>query len=362
MFCIPFAQLTDTEITALAANKLDMNPDVWERNIWSFIVDWFNPSINAIHILTSGSTGTPKQVTHSKQAMRNSAVMTLDYLNIKKGDNALLCLPANKIGGRMMLVRSLVRKLNLYCVKPTANPLADIPTGAKINLAAFTPTQLNPLSKDYGLFRKADAIDKILLGGENTPAELLQWTQRLTNEVYATFGMTETISHIALKRLNGSHPDEHFRVLPDIKISTTDDSRLVIEAPGLEQPKLTTNDVVRIMEPGVFDWLGRTDNVINSGGVKIHPEELEQKLQAHIQPAFFIAAMPDAITGERVVLALEMEELSANDKQELLEVIGSFDKISRPKNLLLFRSFQRTENGKIRRRETLQNAHEDIPL
>lgn len=362
MFCIQFSSLTEKELAEIATQKLQTELPDWERNIWQFVSDWFNPSIPSVKVFTSGSTGAPKQIEHTKQAMLHSARMTCEALELQKGDNALLCLPVTKIAGMMMLVRSLHAGLNLYCIEPSATPLKNIPAELPLAFAAFTPMQLHSATKDYEQFLKAETIQKIILGGERVSAEVLDIVRRFTNNVYATFGMTETISHIALKKLNGAHADAHFKMLGSIKIATGEENRLLIEAPELGQPHLITNDVVRIVSENEFDWLGRTDNVINTGGVKIYPEELEQLLQPHIQPAYFIGALPDERTGEKLVLAIEMEQLTQSDKLELKEVFDTFTALQRPKAVLLFRQFARTANGKIKRKETLLNTCEQVFL
>ncbi len=358
MFCIHFSSLTHISIIEFAAQKLHTELPDWERDIWKFLDDWFNPGIRSVKVFTSGSTGAPKPIEHSRQAMLHSARMTCNALQLQKGDNALLCLPVTKIAGMMMLVRSLHVGLNLYCIEPSATPLKGIPAELPLAFAAFTPMQLHSAKNDYPQFLKAEAIRKIILGGEPVSAEVLSIVRKFTNDVYATFGMTETISHIALKKLNGTGADEHFKLLPGIKIATGEDSRLIIKAPEPGQPDLVTNDMVRIVSENEFDWLGRTDNVINTGGVKIYPEEIEQQLQKHIHPAYFIAALPDERTGEQLVLAIEMEALSESDKRELNEIFAPFPKLHRPKKVLLFRQFERTPNRKVLRKETLQNSFE----
>ncbi len=362
MFKLPFSSLADDAILQLASEKLKANPEEWEREIWQFVLDWLNPAINSIRVSTSGSTGSPKVISHSKQAMLESATLTCRALQMHKGDTALLCLPITKIGGMMMLVRSVFCRLDLYCIKPSVTPLQQLSAETKLNFAAFTPMQLHSATKNYGQFKLAESIDKIILGGEAISAEVLQLVTRLENAVYATFGMTETISHIALKRLNGINPDKHFKVLGDVKIATGDENRLVIEAPGLGQPYLVTNDVVEVISTTEFDWLGRTDNVINSGGVKIHPEEIEQQLQPNIQPAFFIGQVPDVRTGQKLVLAIEMTVLSESDMKELSEIFAKLEKLQRPKSVLLINRFVRTPNGKIKRHETLQRPAEEVVI
>jgi len=353
MFSIDFSSISDESLLPLAKDKLTTGVEEWEKDIWQFIADWVNPSITSIKVFTSGSTGRPKQIEHTKQTMLNSATITCRALNIQPGSNALLCLPANKIAGMMMIVRSMHCKMSLYCIKPSAAPLKELNEETRIDFAAFTPMQLHGIKKDFQQFSKVENIEKIILGGENISAELLQIVSHLSNEVYATFGMTETISHIALKRLSGKNADKHFKLLRGVKISTDENNRLVIKAPHLGQPNLTTNDIVQIFSEKQFDWHGRIDNVINSGGIKIHPEEIEQKLHSIIKCPFFITSLPDERTGEKLVLAVEGSVFSDKNKEELAEYIGTLQKLQHPKAILLFEQFARTENGKIKRKETL---------
>ncbi|HLP50950.1 MAG TPA: AMP-binding protein [Chitinophagales bacterium] len=362
MLVIDFQTADTRQLTDLAAEKLHCDIADWEKAIWTFISNWFNPAVTHMAVYTSGSTGTPKKIEHSKQVMLASAELTCSALNLKQSDSALLCLPANKIGGIMMLVRSIHCKMTLHCIKPSTTPLNDIPDSLNINFAALTPMQLNSAAHNYEHFKKAEKIDKIILGGEAISAEVLQLLGRYNNSIYHTFGMTETVSHIALKKLTGKDRDVHYKTMPGIRIHTDENKRLIIEAPVLGQSYLQTNDLVRLVSENEFDWLGRTDNIINSGGVKINPEEIEQQLQTHIQPSFFIGALPDPLSGQRLVIAIEMSELSIEDKTELKQVIASLPKLKQPKTALLFHRFVRTDNGKTKREETLSQPYELLTL
>ncbi len=360
MFVIPFSSLTGQPLFLYAQQQLVQSSEQWEQQIWQFISNWLNPAITTVTVHTSGSTGAPKAIAHTKQAMLHSAAITCNAIGLTPGMQALLCLPSNKIGGMMMLVRSIYRQLDLVCIKPTTTPLARLPDGVKIDFAALTPMQLHGACKDYNQFKQADAMQTILLGGEAISAEVLSLAKKLNPAVYSTFGMTETVSHIALKKINGATPDAHYKVLGDIAIESTPEQRLIIKAPQLNQPHLLTNDLVAITAPGQFDWLGRIDNVINTGGVKIYPEQIEQQLQPNIQPAFFIGSVPDARTGQKLVLAIEMTELTSSDTAELKQIFAQLDKLHRPKTVLLYNHFIRTPNGKIQRSQTLQRSAEEV--
>lgn len=354
MFCLNFSQHPH-QLAELAKLKLATNLPPWENDIWQFISNWYNPIATSITIHTSGSTGKPKPISHTKVAMLSSAEATCKALQLTKGNQALLCLPASKIGGMMMLLRSMHAGLVLWCIKPSATPLNDIPANAHFDFAAFTPMQLFSITENTTHTILAGNIRNIILGGESIMSGLLQAIKKLPNNVYHTFGMTETISHIALKKLNGADNQAYYHTLPGITVSTHADNRLIIHAPELEQPNLQTNDIVTVISPTEFGWIGRADNVINSGGVKIHAEKIEEQLQSVIQIPFFVGAIPDKKTGQQVVLALEVDTLNEMLKAELTKGLSQFTGPEKIRCVLLFAQFSRTVNGKVKRNETLQS-------
>ena len=362
MFEIDFFSQSEQAVINMANEKLRIAGDDWEKQIWQFVSNWYNTSITSIQLSTSGSTGVPKQITHSKSAMLSSAAATCNALNLQAGSTALLCLPINKIGGMMMIVRSILNKMKLVCIKPSTTPFQTLPDTFKIDFAAFTPMQFYEVIANRYSYNKANKMAKIILGGEDLKLESIPFIRQLKCEVYTTFGMTETISHIALKRINGDSPDVNFKVLPGINVSVDDRSCLVIEAPQLGQPHLVTNDVISLVGKNEFQWLGRADNVINSGGVKIYPEEIERQLLKALTTPYFISSLPDSKSGEQVVLALETDKLSEIEKGRLTSILGNLGKLSRPKRAVLIPLFIRTENGKLKRKESLLNAIEVVNL
>ena len=360
MLEIDFFSQTDPAIIQLANKKLLAVSEDWEKQVWQFIVNWFNPEPATISVFTSGSTGAPQKIQHTKAAMMYSAQQTCTALKLMPGSTALLCLPVNKISGIMMVVRSICNKMKLVCIKPSTTPLDELPEKPNIDFAAFTPMQFHGITKSYSNFKKAEHIRKIILGGEDVRAELLDNILRLQSEVYITFGMTETISHIALKRLNGPTCDKNFKVLPGISVFKDERNCMVIEAPLLGQPHLVTNDVVSIEGPNEFKWLGRIDNVINSGGVKIYPEEIEQQLLKAIEAPYFISSKPKKSGGEKLILVLEKNALKPEEKQELRDAFNALEKLHRPAQVMLVPHFTRTANGKIKRKESVLNPIETI--
>ncbi|MBL0308544.1 MAG: hypothetical protein IPP77_02290 [Bacteroidetes bacterium] len=258
----------------------------------------------------------------------------------------------------MMLVRSMVAGMNLFCMRPSIHPLRELDEKLLFDFAAFTPMQLADISGDRTIFNQAQNIRRVILGGEEIRYGILEEIKKMTNEVYATFGMTETISHVALKRLNGTKPDQYFRTLPGISVAANEMDCLIVHAPQLGQQNLLTKDLVKVISETEFEWLGRIDNVINRGGVKIHPEKIEALLEPYISCPFFIAEINSGSSEAKLLLILETTQVKEEELLTISKAIQALDKLNRPQQIWLLREFKRTENGKIRRRETLESGKE----
>lgn len=316
--------------------------DAYEKQFGDFLLDWLDAH-DTIKVKTSGSTSKPKTIELSKQAMVNSALATGDYFKLKPGDSALLCLPTNYIAGKMMVVRAIILGLKLDLLPPSSNPLEFV--NKTYHFAAMVPMQVK-----HSLNRLSQ-VKILIVGGAKVSDELVKEIQISNSSIYATYGMTETVTHIAVKKLNKretNSPEAFFEVLPNIKISQDDRSCLVINAPYLGNSSIITNDVVKLHSKTSFELLGRIDNVINSGGVKIHPEQVEENLSSFIKADFFITSRESDILGEELILVVEGEE------QELLK--GAFKKLQKheiPKDILFINTFKRTSSGKVNRTKTL---------
>jgi len=314
-----------------------------------FLEQWFDNTADDIEITTSGSTGNPKQVLLSKHGMKASASNTAKFFQFKKGDRVLLCLPAKFIAGKMMIVRSILSQLSLILVKPSSNPLQNL----EVNLD-FTPMTVQQFVKsDRDNLNK---IKTILLGGGPATDQVRMKLKKLSSIVYHGFGMTETYTHVALGKVN---QDENiiYHSLPGILIRTDVHNRLILSSNYFET--LITNDLVEVVNEASFKWLGRYDNVINSGGIKLHPELLENKISSLIEVPFIFAGEPDSILGERLVLILEKEG-SPNDSVILERVKPLLQKYEQPKKLYLLPNFVRTKNGKIQRQKTLSKLSQNL--
>ncbi len=322
------------------AYSLIKEGEPYEKITGNFLLDWLDEK-SYIKVHTSGSTGKPKEFNLNKQAMVNSSIATGNYLKLKPGNTALHCLPSNYIAGKMMLVRALVLGLDMDLVEPTSQPIFDY--DKVYNFTAMLPMQLQSTLKYL------HNIKIIIVGGSSVSKHLIDLTQSIKTKVYATYGMTETASHIALKPLNNKSQEPYFKVLPKISISQDERGCLVIDAPKVSEEKVVTNDLVKLHSPTEFEWLGRIDNVINSGGVKLFPEQIEEKLKGKIPHQFFVASMPDSLFGEELIIVLE-SDTDALDTS----VFEDLDKFETPKHIYNVPKFKMTNTGKIKRSETLK--------
>lgn len=311
-----------------------------------FMEEWLNPTPEIL-LKTSGSTGTPKTISVRKDQLLASAAMTAAYFDFKPGQKILLCLPVNYIAGKMMIVRALYSGLDLICVNPSSNPLESLSPDMEIDFASMIPMQLQEVKEKPALAQ----IRTLLLGGGPVDAPLENSIRNLPTQIYHGYGMTETFSHIALRKVNGADATPVFKALRGIELSQDNRSCLVINAPSLLKESLTTNDVVELLSPDEFIWKGRFDHVINSGGIKIFPEELEKKLQPFINRRLYFVGEPDEKLGQKLVLMIEGEILKESELEALqAEMKVLFNKYELPKEIRFLREFEETESGKVRRR------------
>jgi O-succinylbenzoic acid--CoA ligase len=313
----------------------------YEKIIGNFLLDWLDDS-DYVLTKTSGSTGLPKSIKIKKQQMVNSSVMTGDFFNLQPGDKALHCLPSQYIAGKMMLVRAMILGLELDLAPPTSIPSYD-------HLKAYDFCAMIPLQLKNSLNR-LDHIKTIIVGGANVSNALRASLQGITTTVFETYGMTETVSHIAVRQLNNlSEQESHFTILRDISISKDDRDCLIIDAAELCEDRIITNDVVDLKSDTQFDIIGRFDNMINSGGVKMFPELIEAKLQDKIEKRFFVTSESDKDLGQKVVLVLESV---TNDLET--SIFDDLEKFEVPKTIYNISKFIETPNGKIQRQKSLE--------
>lgn len=327
-----------------SVNELLVESKLISESVHVFFYEWFSDK-NYIIASTSGSTGVPKSIKLAKASMEASAKATGEYFNLKLGTTALLCMSTDYIGGKMMLVRALILGWKLDVQAPVSNPLEH--TNKIYDFAAMVPMQL------HQSLAKIHHVKKLLVGGGVVSESLVAEIQSVSTKIYASYGMTETISHIAVKALNHIKGDSasYFKTLPNIKVSIDKRDCLIVNAPLLSKKAVITNDVVNLISEDSFEWLGRFDHVINSGGIKIHPETIEKTLEKIIKQRFFVAGIPDAVLGEKLVLLIEGAKDLLLERKIMQEL--PLSKYERPKAFYWLSSFKETETKKIQRKATL---------
>ncbi len=320
----------------------------YEKEIGNFLIDWLDDK-SYVDVFTSGSTGKPKPIRLDKQAMVHSALATGDFFGIQPGDSALQCLPTNFIAGKMMLVRAMILGLSLDIIAPSMNPLAE--NDNSYDFCAMVPIQVENSLKHL------HQIKTLIVGGAPASSSLIKQLQNVSTDVFATYGMTETITHIAAKPLNKLSKDTiaHFSTLPNITVRKDDRDCLVIQAPRIHTEEIITNDVVEIISNAQFNWLGRFDTVINSGGIKLHPEQIEEKLSSFISGRYFVTGIDDDQFGKKLTLIIEDEKNELNTSKLLAEIKQSnqFSKFEIPKEIYILQNFTETNTGKVQRSKTV---------
>ena len=316
-------------------------PALWD--LYLFLNEWFDAS-PVITVHTSGSTGVPKELVVRKDRMMQSARLTCEFLNLQAGDTTLLCMNLRYIGAMMMVVRSLVAGLNLVVRPASGHPLSDVEVPLKF--AAMVPLQVYNTLRVPAERKRLEHTDILIIGGGAVDDSLEAELKTIPIAAYSTYGMTETLSHIALRRLNGEAASKCYYPFPSVELSFSAENTLIVKAPLICDDVLQTNDIACLCSDGGFTIAGRKDNVINSGGIKIQAEEMENRLQPFIPVPFAVTAVPDPRLGQALTLLIagkpDIKELE-NKLQAVLETYY------RPKHIFITELIPQTENGKIDR-------------
>ncbi len=312
------------------------------KDILLFLEYW-NSDSNEFKIMSSGTTGAIKEMTFPKSALIASAKITLNEFDLKEGNLVLGALPLSFVAGKMMLVRAIVGKLKLEIVVPSTNPIRNL--DEKIKFSAFTPHQLLKILNESP--EKLKLFSKIIIGGSKVDVVLESKLQNYKAICYETFGMSETLTHIAIRKVNGKGKSRYFKVLDAFNWSVTEKGCLQVSARHLNESPIITKDIVEKVDEGHFLWMGREDNVINTGGVKVYPETIERKLASLIDIPFIISKEKDVGLGEKVIVYFE-----SSQKDYILNNPPDYSGLSsfeRPKESKFISEFTRSANGKINR-------------
>ena len=325
--------------------------DSFMSSLGEFLAEWYNSS-PLIKVHTSGSTGTPKELWVEKKRMINSARMTVSFLGLKAGDSALLCMPLPYIAGKMVVVRSIIASLNLMAVTPCGRPLQCL---TKIpDFAAMIPMQVFNSLKHPEDREKLMKIRHLIIGGGAIDKKMAEELKSFPNSVWSTYGMTETLSHIALRRLNGKAASEWYTPFDNVSLAISDEGTLIISAPSVNPETLITNDIVEFNEQRQFRILGRKDNTINTGGIKVQIEQVEEKLSHYLpEGSYMITSVPDSKFGEKIVMLISQEMNTDN-------AVNSLPLYWKPKHIIHFPKLPLTGTGKPDRAKAKVIASEQL--
>ena len=328
-----------------------------------FIKEWLSGQ-STFRQNTSGSTGIPKAITLTREQMKASAQATVKALGLKPGSKTLLCINPDFIGGKMMMVRALEGKFDLTIIPPVSDPSAHLSGDVTFDFGAFVPLQVKKLLETKKGQSLVNAIKKIIIGGAAIDRSLGEKLQNATTDIYHTYGMTETVSHIALKKLNGTNRFPYFKVLDDIEMKTDMRSCLMIKGAVTNHHWVTTNDVVTVIDYRHFDWLGRHDLIINSGGIKVLIEPLEAEIKrvlGHtLTQNFIVIGLPDPTYGEKIVLVTEGK--SVHTKEQWVQKLKAtpLPKYHLPKEVIQLEQFPQTGSGKVDREKINKIIREGV--
>lgn len=319
-----------------------LSSDEENEKLRQFFKDWADER-DFILGKTSGSTGDPKTIKLSKRAMLASAELTNSFFNLKAGDSILLCLSVNYIAGKMMLVRAIAGGLNVVVAKPSSEP----DWKGSVALAAMVPMQVQQLLSSAKGRKALSMVENLIVGGSPLSRDCAEKLSDLPVNAYMTYGMTETVSHVALSKI-GRETRPVYTAMSGVRFSLDNRGCLVISAPHLSEENVVTNDVAELISDMSFVWKGRFDNVINTGGVKVHPEVVEDSLRGMIDRRFYVMAEPDDKFGEIVVLKIEGTPLSDDLLAKLQsDMARRLSKFERPKKILFLAKFNETDSGKV---------------
>ena len=324
-----------------------------------FLEEWNNSS-SYVHVQTSGSTGPPKPMLVEKRRMLNSARITCDFLGLRPGDTALLCMSLDYIAGKMMVVRAIERGLKLIVQEPNGHPMAVTQRGQSlmcsasfahegqspcVTFAAMVPMQVYNSLQVLEERERLKQIKHLIIGGGAIDDALADELKTFPNAVWSTYGMTETLSHIALRRLSGPEASEFYTPFPGVRLSLSDEGCLVIDAPEVCSAPLVTNDIAELSSQN-FKIMGRKDNIICSGGIKIQAEEVERQLRPYMRVPYLISKRPDSKFGEMVVL---LTEGSIDEAREVCQRV--LPKYHQPRAYVHLDRIPLTETGKPARKQ-----------
>ncbi|MEM7549718.1 MAG: AMP-binding protein [Bacteroidota bacterium] len=331
----------------------------YSKSVLAFCKDWLN-GLPELTINTSGSTGKPKLIQLSREDITYSVERTEKALGLKPGFNALCCLNTDFIAGKMMLIRSMEIGMNVIVVPPSGNPYKFLEPSISINFIALVPYQLQAV-EEQRMLPMLNQVDCVIIGGAPLTSNQEEIVNQLETRVFQTYGMTETVSHVALKRLS-PQKESHFMGLEKISFRVDHEGRLVI-LDSKSENEFYTNDIVELIDQKRFRWKGRFDNVVNSGGYKIQLESVEKLIEEKLNKLglpfrSFLFSKPHPQLGEELNLLIESHRLAFSIENKITKSFKeAIPKYAVPKNIFYIKRFIHTNTDKVNRKLTLEKVN-----
>lgn len=324
----------------------------FEKETITFIQHWLSGQLH-FQFQTSGSTGKPKRVVFTRNQLQLSALRSIDTFKLKSGQTNFACMNTAFVAGIMMLVRAMIGKLNLVIESPVANPLATIDNSISIDFCAISPIQAKTILDETP--HKLDQVKTLLIGGAEINTRLEKQLQEVKTNIYHSYAMTETLTHVALRKVNGKVKSDIYHAMRGVSFLTDDRGCLIVNDKVLGIESLITNDKVEFVDKKSFKWIGRYDNVINSGGIKIQVNEIEEEIQRFfadlgIRNVFSILSLPDEKLNNKLILLIEQNEKEIDEKNILILLKKSLPKYHNPKAIKQVQELYLTKSGKIDRK------------
>ncbi len=316
----------------------------WERSIFQFALEWLDEKQELFEVKSSGSTGIPKVIHLTRQQMIDSAIATQTFLGLQQGDKALLVLPTQFIAGKMMMVRALEIGMDLYFYPPQVSVLEKV--NQSFDFVALIPLQVQ-YALNNGLLSQLNSLKKIIIGGAELHQKYILQLKTLDAQLFATYGMTETITHVAMRDLKDAKAN--YNALPGISFDVDENNCLQISSDRLPQKTIQTNDVVKLVSEKSFLFMGRSDFIINSGGLKIQIEEVEHKISTILNKEFVVVGRKDENLGQALILVIQDTSDSINEHSLIEEMKNILPKNHLPKSIHFSDKLPRTVNHKIDR-------------
>lgn len=314
--------------------------------IYTFLHDWYAES-HFIPVPTSGSTGTPRTIELKKSVVFAAALKTCSIFKLTGKSTALLCLPVNFIAGKLMLIRAIASGMNLLVQEPSSTPLENLEE--KIDFVAMTPMQLKKSIETPENLKKTEVI---LIGGAPLDNSTHDMLNDFDTRIYQSYGMTETATHIAIRPLNHTEIIHPYAAIPGVTFDKDHRNCLLINAPHVSELPIVTNDIVDLVDENHFYWKGRFDFVINTGGVKVFPEDIEMKLKHIIPFSYYITTLPDEVLGQRLAIVIEKDNFESYQALEN-KIDYALDVFEKPREIIKVEKIRYSENGKIIRDHSL---------